>query len=549
MKHFFLKNLQIIFPVIIGIFLRIINLGWGAPYFFHPDERNIASSITQLSFPHQMNPHFFAYGSLPIYTSYFLGIFFLNFSTKQVPFDLAILIMRFISAVLSISIIPSIFYIGSKLKNITTGIIAAVLATFSTGFIQFAHFGTFEMWLTFLTLWFFYFCLQLWKQQTKKNVFITAVFFGLLAATKASSLILGIIPLCIIFLSIFRKHPKLKIIKYIFISYFFFSVISIIIIFVTNPFTFFDFPDFLASMHYESAVALGTLPVFYTNEFIHSVPVIFQFLYVYPFLINPVITILFLISFIFMTIIAIKERSSILCLLLIFFLVTFLSQAFLFVKWTRYIVPTLPFVYLIVALFFTYFISSINKLFSKFSYGILFFAISVSCIIALSYTITVYASEDTRIYAANLATESINQNASILSEIYDLGIISFNPHFSNIKLFNFYDLSPVSLSELSSDLADTQYIVLPSQRILKIRVLKKNIYPMGNTFYSKLLNGSLGFKKIYETPCDMLCKLVYLNNPVFSFEETATVFDRPEVYIFKKQRHFSSQQYKNLLMP
>src|SRR5258708_24874348 len=82
-------------------FLHFYNLNWGAPFYFHPDERNIASSVSQLRFPSQMNPHFFAYGSLPIYTIYFTGVLinvFNQLSSSTVPFELAILISRFYSA-------------------------------------------------------------------------------------------------------------------------------------------------------------------------------------------------------------------------------------------------------------------------------------------------------------------------------------------------------------------------------------------------------------------------------------------------------------------
>src|SRR6267154_347750 len=59
---------------IIGACLHFYNLNWGTPFYFHPDERNIASAVAQLQFPHHMNPQFFAYGSLPIYAIYFTGI-------------------------------------------------------------------------------------------------------------------------------------------------------------------------------------------------------------------------------------------------------------------------------------------------------------------------------------------------------------------------------------------------------------------------------------------------------------------------------------------
>src|SRR5258706_8715206 len=98
-----------------GTLLHFYNLNWGAPWYFHPDERNIASSVSQLQFPTQMNPHFFAYGTLPIYTIYFTGLMSNLIATchlslvtclsaealakvDHVPFEQAIVISRFYSA-------------------------------------------------------------------------------------------------------------------------------------------------------------------------------------------------------------------------------------------------------------------------------------------------------------------------------------------------------------------------------------------------------------------------------------------------------------------
>ena len=155
-KPFFLLGVL----MIIGAFLRVYNLNWGAPYYFHPDERNIASSVTQLSFPDQLNPHFFAYGSLPIYTIFFLGLITNIFDSCQgkltcpVTFEAAIVIGRIVASFFAVLLIPLSYFVSEKvLRN--TGLLTATLTTFSTGYIQFAHFGTVEMWLTFFTLLFF----------------------------------------------------------------------------------------------------------------------------------------------------------------------------------------------------------------------------------------------------------------------------------------------------------------------------------------------------------------------------------------------------------
>ena len=103
-------------------------------------------------------------------------------------------------------------------------------------------------------------------------------------------------------------------------------------------------------MNYESGVALGTEKVFYTGNFINTIPGVYQLLHVYPFLINPLMTILFLASFFYVCYIAIRKRNSNYQLLAAIFLILFISNAFLFVKWTRYMVPTLPFIFLSVGI-------------------------------------------------------------------------------------------------------------------------------------------------------------------------------------------------------
>ena len=61
------KFLTILGVIILGAFLRFYKLDWGQGLFTHPDEYHIVSSVAQLSFPNQMNPHFFSYGTVTIY--------------------------------------------------------------------------------------------------------------------------------------------------------------------------------------------------------------------------------------------------------------------------------------------------------------------------------------------------------------------------------------------------------------------------------------------------------------------------------------------------
>src|SRR6266704_2845519 len=63
---------------LLGLALRLYGLNWDQSNSFHPDERQILFHVTALSWPGSLaqfldpansplNPHFFAYGSFPLY--------------------------------------------------------------------------------------------------------------------------------------------------------------------------------------------------------------------------------------------------------------------------------------------------------------------------------------------------------------------------------------------------------------------------------------------------------------------------------------------------
>ncbi len=154
-----IKRLIHLIPIILSIALlfytRFVNLHWGLPYPMHPDERNMAVTLQNLNCQHHnlkecLNPHFFAYGQLPLYLGYLL-VLFLKFwdgdLTRPISFSEATISLRIISAIASvinyfilIKIIELIFKKISLLKKITSSLIII----FSPFFIQLSHFGTTE---------------------------------------------------------------------------------------------------------------------------------------------------------------------------------------------------------------------------------------------------------------------------------------------------------------------------------------------------------------------------------------------------------------------
>src|SRR5438128_7317480 len=120
MQVFFRKHqvfLLVLLLTLGGGVLRFYNLNWGATLYFHPDERNIASSVSQLVFPTQLNPHFFAYGSLPIYVIFYTGLLLHHFAVAKISFADAIVISRSYSALFSVLLIPFLFLIWKQIVD------------------------------------------------------------------------------------------------------------------------------------------------------------------------------------------------------------------------------------------------------------------------------------------------------------------------------------------------------------------------------------------------------------------------------------------------
>ena len=222
-----------IIPIILVIFLlistRFINLTWGFPYLFHPDERNIVISLEQLSCANVFNlkecfnPNFFAYGQFFIY----LGKFFSFWSHNLSFLDLT-LILRIISAffsiltalfgVLIINEIAKIYI--EKYSKKTILITSSLLFIFTPSLIQFAHFGTTESTLAFLYTVLVYISILMIRKKITSVKYLTesSLIIGFAIATKVSSLIFLFVPFIALFFTE-KINIKKKILYLLYISF------------------------------------------------------------------------------------------------------------------------------------------------------------------------------------------------------------------------------------------------------------------------------------------------------------------------------------------
>lgn len=529
------------------IYTRFVNLDWGLPYPMHPDERNMANALQQLkceipnikfqipNLKECFNPHFFAYGQFPLYLSYG-GVQLMKFLNGDlgtpISFQEAVFSLRMISAVSSVITVFILLRILGLLeilgrlekKNFILYSLFFILFTFSPVLIQFAHFGTTESLLILFYSFIIYISLLYLQRKIQYSIFIilSSLFSGLAIATKVSSIAFSILTIFVLMTCVSRSYKRLILLgKFVLLTIVFFIFFS--------PHTIISFREFFSSVQYESAIALGQVKVFYTRQFDHSIPIIFQVTKIFPYALGWPVFILGSLGFL-----ALSWKDKKINLLRFAILIYFIPNAFLYVKWSRFMAPVFP----IVIIFATLFINEMRVINVK-----KIIIVIITILPGLAY-LSVYQNLDVRFKASEWIYKNIPENAYILSEtanIVDLPLPnkSYNGYKNyNYISFNFYDLdeSPKLQSELKDHLEKADYIFIPSRRLFANHAQEK--YKILNQYYVDLISGKLGFEKVAEFDSfPKICWPFNKNCLVFEdehAEETWTVFDHPVIRIFKK---------------
>lgn len=460
--------------VFLAIFTRFFGLKWGDGHYFHPDENNMASSLSQLTLQ-DLNPRFFAYGQFPLY----LGFFTLKSLGLDNDFANSVFILRFYSALFSLLSLYFFYKIYPNLKFV-------ILLIFTPGLIQLAHFGTTES-LLILTFAINLYLAKLMLKKLKLTYFLWASIVSAIAlATKLSGIIFTGPILLALLLQNFSLIPP-------------FFILTILLATLLSPYNLILWPDFLSSMKYETGVASGRLPVFYTQQFVGTWPYIFQLAKIFPYT-NGLPVIIF--SFFSLKNIKKIFSNQFNLIVTLSSLVYFLYFGQLYVKWTRFMSP----------LFFLLPLLSLPllKKFPKLIFlgilpGILFFAN--------------YFLPDTRVQASDFILKNIPQNSTILSESGNVVNLPLSGNFQ-VTNYDFYNYNPTLLEPLINN---AEYILVPSRRVFKNYDLP---------YHRDLFSGKLPFQRwrTFSPLPDFL-----LNGE--SAEETWTVFDRPTIRLYQHDSH------------
>lgn len=550
-------KILLILIIFLAAFFRLYGLNWDQGFSLHPDERQIVMVTAKINFSSfredSLNPHFFAYGSFPIYllkaTSNMAGIF----NKMLTEYGGINLVGRVISAIADLGTVILIFFLGKKLFYHKVGLLASLFYTISVFPIQAAHFYAVDSLLTFFILATLYRLIIFYERPTKINALIVGFLFGLSLATKTSALVLFIsfgAAFTVDFLLVFLKQPHRpqtwfphlpKFFKRLMVEGATIIIITAITFIIFEPYALLDFREFWRQTleQYQMTHDAFTFP--YTLQYAEKIPYLYELKNIFLWGLGPFIATFSFLGTIFVVFQAMKQSNNRTIIILTFFWTYVLVVGNFAIGFMRYMLPLYPLLCLFAAVFFL-------RLYSRLPAHLGKLVASGYLLVAITWPLAflnIYNKPNTRVLASEWINNNIPQNSTIGVEHWDDSLPLLGQQNYKIISLPLYDQDTlVKWQQINQQITQTDYLILASNRLYAPLMKLTNCqnlpaykcYPLTANYYKKLFAGNLGFKKVAEFS-------VYPKLEVISWEfvvddqsadESFTVYDHPRVMIFKK---------------
>jgi len=274
------------------LLLRLYGADFALGNNFHPDERQILFHVVQLSWPKSLaqfldpatsplNPHFFAYGTFPLYLLATVGNIISHISPTLADFANLTLTGRVINALFDTGTILLTGWLGLLLTNDRTpgrkyawsvALLAAALVAFTPLQLQLSHFYTVDTMLLFFVTLTVLACVALVDTDKPVRWSLIAGFgYGLALATKFSAAPLAV-PLIVALAMSWYRHGIFSIVKPLIYSF----CATLATFLIAMPYAFLDMREFIQQVSDQGSLARGTLDLPYVRQFAGTIPFIYQ---------------------------------------------------------------------------------------------------------------------------------------------------------------------------------------------------------------------------------------------------------------------------------
>jgi len=578
------------------LLMRLYGANFAQGSNFHPDERELLYHVVQLSWPQSLsqflnpavsplNPHFFAYGSFPLYLLAITGNLLSHISPAFATFANLTLTGRVINALFDTGTILLTGCLGLLLTNDRSpgrkyawavALLAAVLVAFTPLQVQLSHFYTVDTMLLFFVTLTVLACVVL--VDTDKPVrwsLLAGLGYGLALATKFSAAPL-VVPLTVALAMRWYRQDFFSIVMPC-INIAFATLISFLI---ATPYALLDVSEFINQVSEQGNLARGTLDFPYVRQFAGTIPFLYQAQNMLLWGIGLTLGIAIAAAFIWLGWQIWKCSAGLWLVVLSWIVVYGVLTGSFYVKFMRYMLPLYPFLTLMAASVLVAFVrysrtrtegansdvirsTAVRWLVKILPYAAIMIVLLGTMFQGLAL-LNVYSQPNTRIQASRWIFAHVKPGSILTYEQWDdalpVAVDNHNPFIYPQASYVNANGQPQQGLDLYGDdtIAKAQQLakILPTVDAITMATdrLDKSIprlpcrYPLTIHYYQLLFSGQLGFHLAaqFENHPNLLG--ITLNDS--GADESYSVFDHPTSRIFVRDNPYpytSDQLFHKLL--
>lgn len=517
---------------LLAVSVRLYRVNWDQRHFYHPDERAIGYAVDRLSFsPLQLNPHFFAYGSLTLYVIKGATALLGNFHESLRGYDASIFAGREISALLGAATAVLLAMLGVRMYGPQVGLLAGFLMAATVLHVQNSHFATSDVPLTFLVLLALYFLVRVVESGRLRHYLGAGIAAGLAIATKFSALPI-FLAIGVAVLSRWlvegrtSRAPLRGAVLLLFVAFGFV---------LGQPYAILDFQAFRNDIVEQSRMVrhAGIFP--YTNQYIGVPKYLYDLRQMVLWGMGPLLGLAAVAGTIFCCGSAIRKRRTADIVLLAWVLPFFAVTGSFDVKFPRYLLPIYPLLILWGAA-------------GLWSWAATRRAGKAALVVVLVATLAwlaafmrIYTRPHTVVTASEWFYRSVPAGTKVASQHWDEGFpfpLPGERSPDQYKIVNLPYYEPDTREKMSGicrDLAGSDYAVFQTKRIYGSVTRAPEKFPLTTRYFYRLFAGDLGFTLTEEFASRPA--LFGVEIPDELADESFSVYDHPKVLIFRNTGH------------
>ena len=567
-----------------GLILRLYGLNWDQGNSFHPDERQILFKAMPLGWPASLaqfldpvnsplNPHFFSYGSFPLYLLALLGHLLIH--TQADPFPSYLYLGRVLSALFDSGTILLTACIGLLLSRDAqpgrpyawnVAFLVAALVAFTPLQLQLSHFYAVDTVLLFFVMLTLLACVALVEtERPTRWLIIAGVGYGLALATKFSAAPLAV-PLCVsLLLRWYQRRDTWAALSSLCLA----GIFTLAVFLLAMPYALLDMHNFISDISQQGGMARGIFDVPYVRQFAGTTPFLYEAQNMLLWGLGVTLGLAALAGLLWMIWRVARYRAGSWLIILSWVLVYGAISGSFYVKFMRYMLPIYPALTLMAAAALLSFARyewklpyiSINAAIQKGLRTALIALVLAGTIFQGLALLNVYSQPNTRIQASRWMYSHLKPGSVLTYEQWDDSLpVAVDGHDPSIFVqastggngatgLDLYGDDTTDKARMLANLLPTiDAITMPTDRLDKSIPRLPARYPLTIHYYQLLFSGQLGFHLAAQF--DNRPNLLGITLDDSSADESYSVFDHPTARIFVRDTPYpytSDQLFQKLL--